>query len=277
MDPDLWVPKPLKRSPFRKQLAREYFILKRKINWWQHQRRWASFTNKSPLASQILTHQSLLLRPLQGVDMQLQRNKITNLQLAIDCISGIVIAPGQTFSFWKLVGRPAKTRGFLPGVVLENGKPKAGTGGGLCQLGNLIYWMVLHSSLQVTERWRHSYDVFPDSSRVLPFGCGATLSYNYVDLQFYNPTPDRWQLILWLDDQFLYGKLLCSAEEKYRYEVFETDHRFCQQWWGGYTRHNRIWKKRIHKETKLEETELVTENHAITMYTPLLEESRSVS
>ena len=39
--------------------------------------------------------------------------------------------------------------------------------------------MTLHTPLQVTERYRHSYDVFPDADRKLPFGSGATCAYNY--------------------------------------------------------------------------------------------------
>ena len=50
------------------------------------------------------------------------------------------------------------------------------TGGGLCQLSNLIYWMTLHTPLTITERYRHSYDVFPDSNRTQPFGSGEPAS-----------------------------------------------------------------------------------------------------
>ena len=68
-------------------------------------------------------------------------------------------------------------------MVLHYGSFQTGIGGGLCQLSNLIYWMTLHTPLTVTERYRHSFDVFPDSRRTQPFGSGATCSYNYLDLQ----------------------------------------------------------------------------------------------
>uniref|UniRef100_UPI004049B627 hypothetical protein n=1 Tax=Fluviicola sp. TaxID=1917219 RepID=UPI004049B627 len=55
------------------------------------------------------------------------------------------------------------------------------------------------------------------------------------------------------------------------YEVVETDHSFQQQWWGGYTRHNRIWKKITNLTTHEVTEELVAENNAIMMYSPLLD------
>ncbi|WP_208609926.1 VanW family protein [Gilliamella mensalis] len=104
-------------------------------------------------------------------------------------------------------------------------------GGGLCQLGNLIYWIVLHSDLTIMERWRHSFDVFPDINRTIPFACGATLSYNYVDLQLINKTNITYRLNLWLDDKYLHGELLTNIPLTHHYAILETDHRIEQQWW----------------------------------------------
>ena len=58
-------------------------------------------------------------------------------------------------------------------MLLKNGTVQYGCGGGLCQLSNLIFWMTLHTPLEVKERHRHGYDVFPDSNRTQPFGSGA--------------------------------------------------------------------------------------------------------
>jgi vancomycin resistance protein VanW len=202
--------------------------------------------------------------------MQLQHNKVINLKLAIANIDGILIKPGETFSLWKLVGRPTKDKGYLEGMVLHNGLVSSGIGGGLCQLGNLLYWMALHSPLSITERWRHGYDVFPDLNRKIPFACGATLSYNYVDLQLTNETPYTYQLRLFLDKEYLNGELRSNHESGENYEVFETDHSFSQQWWGGYTRHNKIWQRSVSKATGTMEEKLVSSNHAIMMYNPML-------
>ncbi len=203
--------------------------------------------------------------------MQLQHNKVVNLRIAIAEIDGVVIRPGETFSLWRMVGRPTRRRGFLDGLVLDSGRIGSGVGGGLCQLGNLLYWMALHTPLEVTERWRHGYDVFPDVNRTLPFGSGATLSYNYIDLALTNRTRQTWQINLALDDTHLIGSICTDDEHPYSYQIFETDHAFQNEWWGGYTRHNRLWRKVVDGRTGEEWTEFVTENHAIMMYEPLLE------
>ncbi|MDR3273362.1 MAG: VanW family protein [Flavobacteriaceae bacterium] len=203
--------------------------------------------------------------------MILQYNKVFNLKLAIKNINGVIIKPGEVFSIWKMVGRPTKSKGYQEGLVLHNGQILKGIGGGLCQLGNLLYWMFLHSPLTIKERWRHGYDVFPDINRTIPFACGATLSYNYVDLQVKNDTDKSFKIALWLDDEYLNGELFSSGKLDNDYEIFETDHCIKQQWWGGYTRHNKIWKKIINKDTKKEKIELSSENHAIMMYNPLIE------
>lgn len=76
-----------------------------------------------------------------------------------------MVQPGETLSYWKLIGRPTYRKGYLDGVLLKNGTVQYGCGGGLCQLSNLIFWMTLHTPLEVKERHRHGYDVFPDSNR----------------------------------------------------------------------------------------------------------------
>jgi len=269
------IEKPKNRSKLRRQLGKEYFCLKRKVKWFTDKQTYAYQQDLDNLEFSIIEHQSFLLKRLKDVDMYLQHNKTVNLNIAIAKINGVIIKPGETFSFWKLVGRPTKNKGYLDGLSLSNGQIGADVGGGLCQLGNLIYWMVIHTSLTVKQRWRHSYDVFPDVNRTIPFGSGATLSYNYIDLQFKNDTDSDFQLNLWIDDKYVKGSICSTQELSHTYKVFETDHKFELQWWGGYTRHNKIWRELIPKvvegESELETVkELVTENHAVMMYNPLL-------
>lgn len=264
------VEKPVPRGRLRRMLGKEYFCLKERLRWMTSDARFASTRSKATIGEPLMKHQSLLLRQLKDVDMQLQHNKVTNLRLAVAKTSGILIRPGETFSVWKLVGRPTKRKGYLPGMTLHNGKIGVGIGGGLCQLGNLLYWMALHTPLTVTKRWRHSYDVFPDSGRTLPFGSGATLSYNYIDLQLRNDTDQTFQINLWLSETHLHGAICSDRPLAVEYVVFERAHRFELQWWGGYTRHNEIWRKIVSRNQEIIDEELVTENHAVMMYNPLL-------
>lgn len=270
------IAKPLRRSRIRKFFGKEFYILKRKLRYIFGKDTWALEVRRDTFSFTVFSHKSILLRELKNVDMWLQKNKIENLRLAIKNIDGIVIKPGESFSIWRLTGRPTKRKGYKIGMVLENGAVKQGTGGGLCQLGNLLYWMALHSPLTVKERWRHGYDVFPDVNRTIPFGCGATLSYNYIDLILHNNTLQTFQIKLWLCGDYLNGAILTNEKHHFEYFVTETEHKIEHQWWGGYTRHNRIERTVKNKENGAVKSELVAENHAIMMYQPFLCESDAV-
>jgi vancomycin resistance protein VanW len=201
--------------------------------------------------------------------MQLQINKVTNLSIALRQITGIVIRPGETFSFCKLVGQPTQRKGYLHGMELSFGETRPGIGGGICQISNLIHWLVMHSPLTVTERYHHSFDPFPDDGRVLPFGSGASVFYNYRDYQFTNNTKYTFQVNLWLSDKCLEGELRMDCELDYAYHVFEKDHAFLRID-GQFYRKNEIWREKILKfeSGRVIDTELVTKNFARVTYTP---------
>ena len=105
--------KPKERSKLRLLLGKEYYILKRRINWLVSRKKWARIQqNKTDINNVVFKHNSLILRPLKEVDMYLQQNKETNLRLAIQHIDGVIINPYETFSLWKLVGRPTAEKGY---------------------------------------------------------------------------------------------------------------------------------------------------------------------
>ena len=159
-------------------------------------------------------HQSLLRRRLGDSDPQLQENKITNLSIAIPTIDGIVIRPGETFSFWRQVGEATADKGYVEGMQLSRGEVVRGIGGGLCQLANLLFWMTLHTPLKVVERHHHSFDPFPDENRTLPFGSGCGVFYNYIDLRFFNPTETAFQIRLGLTDRHLKGAIYANERTR---------------------------------------------------------------
>lgn len=206
--------------------------------------------------------------------MSLQYNKIINLQKAIPKLNKIITHPGETFSYWKLLGKATYKKGYVNGMVLHYGTFTTGVGGGLCQISNLIYWITLHSPLRVTERYRYSYDVFPDSHRTQPFGNGATCAYNYLDLQIKNDTNQPFQLHLYLTNTHLVGEWRAKEPPLYSYEVYEKHHAITPAYWGGYLRHNEIFRKVFNRQNQQIDDEYITENHAIMMYEPLLEIKR---
>ncbi|GAA0339230.1 VanW family protein [Bacillus carboniphilus] len=269
--------KPKKRTTLRVTLGKWFYTWKRYLEWIFSGKKYAKTQVTERLDHVIFSHQTPLYRKLKDVDMWLQHNKVKNLEIAIQTLNGLLLKPGETFSYWKRIGRTTKAKGYVPGMVLYYGKYTTGIGGGLCQLSNLIYWMTLHTPLQVTERYRHSYDVFPDSKRTQPFGSGATCSYNYIDLQFVNNTDKTFQLALWLEDGFLKGEWRANEPLLHTYEVYEKSHWISMEYWGGYARHNEIYRKKLNQHNVLVDDEFITENHAIMMYEPLLEESKESS
>ena len=262
------IEKPQKRSRIRQILGKEYYIVKRKKEWYFGSKKWAKSSKSNFDGHSVFHHQSMILRPLKDVEMYLQENKRTNLRLAIQHLDAIMIQPGETFSIWKLVGRPTKRKGYLEGLVLKQGKIAQDTGGGLCQLGNLLFWIFAHSPLTITERYRHGFDVFPDINRKVPFGAGATLSYNHIDFQVKNETDQIFQIRLWMDETHLHGELFCASPLEETYRVEERNHLMKQQIWGGYSRHNQIVQ--ISKKKDEISEKLLVENHAIMMYNPFL-------
>ena len=253
------------------ELGRAYFTSKRYLLWLFGGIKFAS-RNSEKLMFRCYSHKTPLIRKLKDVDMYLQYNKITNLKLAAAKINLVTLHPGETFSFWKLIGKPTGRKGYLKGMVLRNGRFIAGTGGGLCQLSNLIYWMTLHTPLTVVERHRHGYDVFPDSNRTKPFGSGATCFYNYGDLMIQNNTSQTFQLIVNVTETDLEGVWMSDDMPEFTYKVYEKEHIMQPEYWGGYTRHNSLYRKIYDLKRNLVADEYVAENHAIMMYDPLLPE-----
>ena len=216
----------------------------RRWNDWRDHIHFAKHQSLTPLSVRLHRHQSLLLRKLGHTDPQLQRNKIVNLSLAIPPLHGLLIRPGETLSIWNRVGQPTAKKGYLDGVQLSQGRVVVGVGGGLCQLANLIHWMALHTPLDLVERHHHSFDPFPDEGRVLPFGSGASLFYNYIDLRFRNPTTQNLQLLIWLSETHLCGEIRADLLPPLAYHILEQDHHFEEEG-DALFRCNTIWQRQV--------------------------------
>lgn len=264
--------KPIKRSKIRIKLGKTYYTFKKYFEWYFGNKTYVKKVSKKLFPYISFSHHTPLYRKLKKVDMWMQENKVNNLKIAIKKLNGIVIYPGETFSYWKLIGKPSRRKGYKDGMILFCGGFSAGIGGGLCQLSNMVYWLAIHTPLKVTERYRHSYDVFPDVNRTQPFGSGATCVYNYRDLQVYNGTEKPYELHLYMTDEDLIGEWRTVEKEVYTYEVYEKKHWITQEFWGGYIRHNELYRKVYSVDHEMIADEYITENHAIMMYQPLLEE-----
>jgi len=254
-------------SPAAYQISREKEILKRKL---QNRLCGASFAKtRQAQAMPVLVykHQSLIRRSLNNVDLVLQENKAKGLGIAAPLVSGILIRPGETFSFWELVGRCTRKKGYLEGVIIKNGKPARGVGGGMCQFTNLIHWMVLHSTLEVTEHHHHNaLDLFPDFDRQIPFGTGTSIVYNYLDYRFRNIGDFAYQLIVYTSGTHLCGEIRAEKVPQVKLHIREEDAYFFERD-GEIFRHNKIFRRVVDKRSgSTLSDELLLENTAKTMY-----------
>ncbi len=252
-----------------------YFIsvwekrIRRQISWLVDSKIYTQEKQSEKLAFRVKKHQSKLLKKLGDSDMQLQYNKVKNLEIVVEKINGTLIKPNETFSFCKTVGLPTKKKGYKLGMELSFGEAKTGIGGGICQSSNLLHWLALHSPLTINERHHHSFDPFPDDGRVLPFASGATVFYNYLDFQLTNTTHYTFQINLWLTDKLLEGEIRINEELDFAYHVFEKNHKFLKQK-GDFFRTNEIWRNKILKfqSGKIVDTELITKNFGHVKYKP---------
>jgi len=222
----------------------------------------------TPLPFVIYEHHSLIRKKLGTIDLQLQENKAVNLSLAAPKINGILIKPGETFSFWQLVGNCTRKKGYLPGLTIQHNIPSSGIGGGMCQFSNLIHWLVLHTPLTITEHHHHDqFDLFPDFNRTVPFGTGTSIFYNYLDYRFCNHTPHTWQLITFLDDNYLYGEIRCEHPQENRYDIYIQNEHFSQEADGFFYRNGEVYRSCIRKKDDVcLSTELLRTNHAKVLY-----------
>lgn len=254
-------------SPFTYRLSVEKEIMKRHLNDFLNKTRFARERTEEPLPTLVYQHNSLIRRRLGNVNMQLQENKANNLALAVKHINGLLIRPGETFSVWKMIGRTTKKKGYKEGLTIEKGKPSQGIGGGMCQLSNLIHWMVLHSDLTITEHHHHdALDLFPDFGRQIPFGTGTSISYNYIDYRVKNNTDNTYQLRLWVDDEYLCGELRAEKPQPHTFHI-HAENEFFSRENGVIFRNGQVYRDVIDRKTgKCVESQLIRTNHAKVMY-----------
>lgn len=108
-------------------------------------------------------------------------NRASNIALAAKTINGIILLPGEEFSYNKVLGNTTKEKGYKLGGAYVGGKVVQAYGGGICQVSTTLYNAVLYANLEIVERYNHSYAV-----SYVPAGRDATVSYGGKDFKFKN-------------------------------------------------------------------------------------------
>ena len=234
-------------SPTTYAISEKKEILKRHIKNLTGKEKFCHEYRSDKLPNLLSSYNCGLIKTGKGIDIRLQENKAENIAIASASMNGMVIHPGETFSFWKAVGKTTKRRGYKDGRVIENNRLKPGIGGGLCNLANTIHLLILHSPMTVTEFHNHSDALAPDHGKRIPFGTGTSVSYNNVDYRFRNDTDQDVQLLLWCQDRKLYGELRSEREYPWRYDLVEEDHHFRKEG-EKYYRVSRIYRRTIDRK-----------------------------
>lgn len=240
--------------------------LKRHLQNMRSGEKFARTRQSSKLANVVSTHSNYLIKKGPGIDPLLQENKAINIDLACRQINGIIVHPGETFSFWDAVGNTSRRRGYKNGRVIIQDRIKPGVGGGLCNLGNTIHLLVLDSPLTVTEVHYHSDALAPDHGKRVPLSAGTSVCYNHIDFRFKNTTDQNVQLVLWVEDQTLYAELRSERPFPWHYEIEEEGHCFRKEE-GKYYRVSKIYRRTLDSESGEDlERELIWDNHSEVMF-----------
>lgn len=113
------------------------------------------------------------------------KNRRYNLALGAAKFQGVLIKPGEEFSFVKTLGPITKEAGYKAELVIKSGKTVPELGGGLCQVSTTAFRAAIYSGLPITERQPHAYPV----QYYNPQGMDATIYPPHPDLRFINDTP----------------------------------------------------------------------------------------
>lgn len=113
------------------------------------------------------------------------RSRSYNIKVAAAALDGVLLTPGQEFSFNDVVGPRSSEAGYKNAPVIINNEFVDGLGGGVCQVSTTLYNAVLMANLEVTSRTNHSLPV-----SYVPKGRDATVVYQAVDFKFRNNHED---------------------------------------------------------------------------------------
>lgn len=109
------------------------------------------------------------------------KDRNTNLRLACEAINGLILYPGDVFSYNDALGERTAARGYRPGPSYSGNKTVMTYGGGICQVSSALYYCALKAELQIVLRKNHGF--MPE---YMPVGLDATVSWGSIDFRFKN-------------------------------------------------------------------------------------------
>lgn len=127
-------------------------------------------------------------------------NRIHNIDVGLSKFQGVVVKPGEEFSFGKTIGAVNGTTGYRKELVILGDKTVPEYGGGLCQVSTTAYRAMINAGYPILDRRNHSYMV----SYYKPLGLDATFYEGGQDIRFLNDTPDHIVMQTFTQDSHTY-------------------------------------------------------------------------
>lgn len=130
-------------------------------------------TNATPAAGNVIG--------IYATEYDAKVARATNVSVAASRINGVVVKPGESFSFSQTILPRTSANGYVTAPIFINKQHGMGIGGGVCQVSSTLYAAMLAAGLPATERHPHSLPV-----TYIPSGMDATIAGNTLDLKFVN-------------------------------------------------------------------------------------------
>ena len=122
-----------------------------------------------------------------------------NIAVGAAKLDGMIVRPGETFSFNERIGAFTKAEGWVEGSVIVEDRTEQGIGGGICQVSTTLFRAVLDAGLPIEERWPHLYRVRYYEMGGSPIGFDSTIFSPGIDLKFKNDFEDPIMLRVLID------------------------------------------------------------------------------
>ena len=125
--------------------------------------------------------------------------RVTNIKAGMRLLHGVLVPPGEEFSFNNTIGRIDASNGFVEGYAIVQNRTQLEWGGGICQDSTTVFRAAFWAGLPITERWGHSfyiswYDKYAFGQHGNGPGMDATIFTGALDLKFLNDT-GNWLLV----------------------------------------------------------------------------------
>ena len=123
-------------------------------------------------------------------------SRINNIDLVAQKLNGLVLMPGEEFSYNGYVGQRTEEAGFQYAGAYNNGQVVQEVGGGICQVSSTLYYATMCANLQTLERSFHTFIV-----TYLPIGLDATVSWPGPDFKFKNDRDYPIKILAWTEQE----------------------------------------------------------------------------